>query len=92
MYLASERTRTVYQDGAAVAALSPGDPRDGWYAASLRTEGVLVSDDPRMVRTSMRVMNGPTLLGALACVSRCLNACRGGVFRRRGGAGGSPSP
>ena len=69
VYLASERTRTVYQDGAAVAALSPGDPRDAWYAASLRTEGVLVSDDPRMVRTSMRVMNGPTLLGALTCVS-----------------------
>jgi methyl-accepting chemotaxis protein len=68
VYLASERTRTIYQDGAAVAAISQGDPRDAWYAASLRTEGVLVSDDLRTVRTSMRVMNGRTLLGALTCV------------------------
>jgi len=68
VYLASERTRTVYRDGAAVAALSRGDSGDAWYAASLKTEGVLVSEDPRQVRTSMRVMNGQTLLGALACV------------------------
>ena len=69
VYLASERTRTVYQGGAAVAALSRADGRDSWYAASLRTEGILVSDDPRALRTSMRVMNGQTLLGAISCVS-----------------------
>lgn len=69
LYLASERTRTVYQAGAAVAALSRGDPRDAWYGASLSTEGVVVSDDPRAVRTSMRVMNGPDLLGAVSCVT-----------------------
>jgi hypothetical protein len=70
LYLASERTRTVYQAGAAVAALSRGDPRDAWYAASLSTEGVVVSDDLRAVRTSMRVMNGPDVLGAVSCVTQ----------------------
>ncbi len=69
VYLASERTRTVYRDGAAVAVLSRDDPRDAWYASSLKTEGVIISDDPHLVRTSMRVMNGRTLLGALTCVS-----------------------
>ncbi len=68
IYLASERTRAVYQSGAAVAALSPADPRDAWYTASLAAEGVVVSDDPRQVRTSMRVMNGPDLIGAVSCV------------------------
>ena len=68
VYLASERTRTIYQGGAAVAALSHGDAGDSWYAASLATEGVLVSGDPGALRTSMRVMNGPTLLGAISCV------------------------
>jgi methyl-accepting chemotaxis protein len=68
VYLASERTRTVYQGGAAVAALSSTDALDSWYPASLRTEGVLVSDDQRVLRTSMRVMNGQTLLGAISCV------------------------
>jgi methyl-accepting chemotaxis protein len=69
VYLASERTRTVYRDGAAVAVLSQADPRDAWYGESLGTEGVVTSNDPRQVRTSMRVMNGRTLLGALSCVS-----------------------
>src|SRR5271157_5241108 len=68
VYLASERTRTVYQGGAAVAALSRNAPEDSWYAASLGTEGVLVSEDPRALRTSMRVMNGQALLGAISCV------------------------
>jgi methyl-accepting chemotaxis protein len=67
--LASQRTRTVYQGGAAVAALSQEDPRDAWYAASLATEGVLVSAEPRALRTSMRVMNGREMLGAVSCVS-----------------------
>ncbi len=68
VYLASERTRTVYQGGAAVAALSRNDPGTSWYAATLGTEGVLVSEDTRALRTSMRVMNGQTLLGAVSCV------------------------
>ena len=79
VYLASERTRTVYQGGAAVAALSGEDPRDSWYAASLGTEGVLVSDDPRALRTSMRVMNGQTLLGAISCVGD-VTALAAGAF------------
>ena len=79
VYLASERTRTVYRDGAAVAALSRGDQRDAWYADSLGTEGVLTADDPRLVRTSMRVMNGRTLLGALSCVSE-VSALADGAF------------
>jgi hypothetical protein len=69
LYLASERTRTVYQGGAAVAALSRDDARDSWYAAALADEGVVVSGDPRAVRTSMRVMNGRDLLGAVSCVT-----------------------
>ncbi len=69
VYLASERTRTVYQGGAAVASLSRSAPEDSWYAASLATEGVLVSEDPHALRTSMRVMNGQTLLGAISCVA-----------------------
>ncbi|MGA2640331.1 MAG: hypothetical protein ABSG21_05425, partial [Spirochaetia bacterium] len=79
VYLASERTRTVYQGGAAVAALSPDDSRDSWYAASLRTEGVLISDDLRSLRTSMRVMNGQNLLGAISCVGE-LAALAEGAF------------
>jgi len=79
VYLASELTRTVYQGGAAVAALSRGNPRDSWYASSLATEGVLVSDDPRALRTSMRVMDGQTLLGAISCVSD-LSALAAGAF------------
>ena len=77
VYLASERTRTVYQGGAAVAALVGNDARDSWYAASLGTEGVLVSDDTRSVRTSMRVMNGQTLLGAISCVSDLASVATG---------------
>ncbi len=69
LYLASERTRTVYQAEAAVAALSGGDSRVAWYAAALSTEGVVVSEDLRAVRTSMRVMNGRDLLGAVSCVT-----------------------
>jgi methyl-accepting chemotaxis protein len=68
VYLASDRTRAVYQSGAAVAALSASDPRDAWYAAALAAEGVVVADDPRQVRTSMRVMNGRELIGAVSCV------------------------
>jgi len=79
VYLASERTRTVYQGGAAVAALSRTDTRDSWYAASLGTEGVLVSDDQRALRTSMRVMNGQTLLGAISCVGD-VSALAAGAF------------
>ena len=69
VYLASERTRTVYQSGAAVAVLSPSDTRDAWYPAGLASEGVVVSDDPRQVRTSMRVMNGKELIGAVSCAT-----------------------
>src|SRR5271157_4120781 len=79
VYLASERTRTVYEGGAAVAALSRDAPGDSWYAAALGTEGVLVSDDPRALRTSMRVMNGQTLLGAISCVGD-LPALAAGAF------------
>jgi methyl-accepting chemotaxis protein len=68
VYLASERTGTVYQGGAAVAALSRTGPRDAWYSASLGTEGVVVSGDAHTLRTSMRVMNGRELLGAISCV------------------------
>jgi methyl-accepting chemotaxis protein len=76
VYMASERTRTVYQGGAAVAALS-GGPTDSWYASSLAAEGVLVSDDPHALRTSMRLMNGQTLLGAVSCVGDVTSLAEG---------------
>jgi methyl-accepting chemotaxis protein len=87
VYLASERTRAVYQSGAAVAALSPSNPRDAWYPAALAAEGVIVADDPRQVRTSMRVMNGRELIGAVSCVgdiSRIAAAALAGSDDERG--------
>jgi hypothetical protein len=67
VYLASERTRAVYRDGAAVAALR-GEPADAWYTRALAAEGVVTAADAREVRTSLRVMDGTRLLGAVSCV------------------------
>ena len=78
VYMASERTRTVYQGGAAVASLSRG-PADSWYTSSLASVGVLVSDDPHALRTSMRLMNGQILLGAVSCVGD-VTALAAGAF------------
>lgn len=69
VYLASEKTHTLYRDGAAVAGLSRAEQRDAWYDTALKTEGVVVSADAREVRVSARIMEGTSLLGAVSCVS-----------------------
>ena len=69
LYLASERTRTVYQAGSAVAGITNGDPATAWYPASLSMDQVVTSADSTSLRTSMRVMNGHELIGAVSLVS-----------------------
>ncbi len=69
LYLASEHTRTVYEAGSAVAAITRDDPASAWYPASLASENVVITGDSRSLRTSMRVMNGRELIGAVSCVT-----------------------
>ncbi len=68
VYFASEKTRTLYQAGAAVEALSRTEPRDSWYAACLKAEGVVLSAEPGIVRASVRVMDGRQVIGAVTSV------------------------
>ena len=79
LFLASERTHTVYQAGSAVAAITRDDPAAAWYAASLASDGVIVSGDSQGLRTSMRVMNGRQLIGAVSCITD-IRALAAGAF------------
>ena len=69
LFLASDRTRTVYQAGSAVAVITRDDPATAWYTASLASDQVVVSAGSRELRTSMRVMNDRELIGAVSCVT-----------------------
>ena len=65
IFLASENTRTLYTNGAAVKRLVEGDPADSWYFSSLKADKVLVSREAGVVRTSARVMDDGRIWGAV---------------------------
>lgn len=77
--LASENTRTLYKDGAAVKRLVESDPADSWYFSSLKGDEVLVTSDARGIRTSARVMDGGRVWGAV-CLRSDVSVLAGSVL------------
>jgi methyl-accepting chemotaxis protein len=69
VYLASEKTRIVYQQGVAKESLTAADPRDTWYFGALKASSVVVSAEGRSLRTTARLLNGQAVIGAVSCVS-----------------------
>jgi methyl-accepting chemotaxis protein len=65
IFLASENTRTLYKDGAAMKRLTEGDPADSWYFSTLKDDKVLVTREPGQIRTSARVMDDGSVWGAV---------------------------
>jgi methyl-accepting chemotaxis protein len=68
VYLASAKTGLLYRDGAPVRTLRTSDPQDAWYFDALGTDALLTVAGAGSLRTSARIMNGASLLGAVSCV------------------------
>ena len=69
IFLASENTRTLYKDGAAVKRLMESDPADSWYFSSLKDDKVLMTREAGEIRTSARVMDDGRVWGVVCLQS-----------------------